>query len=216
MNSFDPAGNLILHPAESLRKFGVNPYGENLYRIVFAPTRRHMIYGTWPDGKHEGRMVKRYPQTGNLWIMERWIDAREYCGMTPEQWAERNSILGPYPTFGEYEICHEFFASVPDQTSLDTLVAVLERSRRASFFENRVALQDDYDKEIKDTRVVQDAWIKNKLPAFGTAPMSGYGGGRSQKTAPILRTAEELGLPTSPGLSSRKKKNAPKFQVAIQ
>ncbi len=44
--------------------------------------------------------------------------------------------------------------------------------------------------------------IRNRLPAFGSVPMIGRGGGRGSKTARTVRTAEELGLPTRAGLLS--------------
>lgn len=43
--------------------------------------------------------------------------------------------------------------------------------------------------------------IQESLPAFGTSAIAGYGGARGTKTAPVLRTAEELGLSTRRGQS---------------
>lgn len=178
-----------------MARFGVTPYGDPLYRIVFAASRRSLIFGEWPDGRTEARYEPRYAELHNVWILERWLPAAEYAGCDRETWDRTLSILGPYPERGEYELAHVFEACGPVDANLEKLISWIEESRKRSYWENRTALKEHYEQEQKGVRSVQDAMIRNRLSAFLDAPMSGYKGGRGSKTRPIVKTAEELGLP---------------------
>jgi len=177
-------------------RFGVTPYGENLYRVVFAASRRSCIFGTWPDGRTEARYEPRYAELENVWILERWLPAAEYARCDRETWDRTLSILGPYPERGEYELAHVFEACGPVDANLEKLISWIEESRKRSYSENRTALKKHYEDERAGVRSVQDAMIRNSMSAFLDAPMSGYKGGRGSKTQPIVKTAEELGLPS--------------------
>lgn len=110
---------------ERLEKFGANRYGEPNFRVIWGPSRMHIVGGEWGDnGKSEYRRVPRYGADPK-WIMERWAA----CPYTPEQWAtdfvvgtgraKDNAIrgleyleaegdgntffaIGPYPAKGDY------------------------------------------------------------------------------------------------------------------
>lgn len=212
--SYDPKVSLQHWPTP-MAKYGLNPYGENLYRIVFAPSRRRLVYGTWPNGERKASWVTAYPEVGRIWIMERWQTPFEFARCTAEVWNQTMTLLGPYPDRGEYEICHPFEITLPTDCNLDKIVMWVEEGRNRSWWENRTACQADYDKEEKSNDSTKNAIIRNSLPAFGTAPMSGFGGGRGTKTAPILKTAEELGLPTSGGMSRARQTNQ-QYEVMVQ
>src|SRR6185369_11345620 len=85
--SYDPVAN-IRHFPIPMRRFGLNPYQEPLYRIVFAPSRRYLVCGEWPDGSNCAHWVIKHKNLGNLWIMEKWIPGERYAGCTKEQWNE--------------------------------------------------------------------------------------------------------------------------------
>lgn len=198
MLTYDPATSLRHYPLP-MRRFGSNPYGEALYRIVFAPTRRYLVCGEWPDGSNKASYARKYPEVGDQWIMERWLPAAEYAKCTKDFWDRELLILGPWPERGEYEVCHVFETGAPDEVGLEKLIAMIEEGRKRSYFEKRTFHREDAEREAKSISNQQDAMIRNWLPAFGSAPMVGHGGGRGSKTMPIVKSAEELGLPTSGG-----------------
>ena len=213
--SYDPATSLRHWPMP-MSRFGTNPYGDNLYRIVFAPSRRHLVCGEWPDGSNQAQYVKKYPAVGEQWIMERWLRAEDYAKCTKEFWDREMLILGPWPERGEYELCHVFEACSPENASIEKLIQWVELGRQTSFYDTQQWHKSDAEKERKDIGNQQDAMIRNWLPAFGAAPMSARGTVRSQKAMPITRTAEELGLPTQGGMRRTKNpQNAPKFEVPV-
>jgi len=185
-----------------MARYGLTPYGDPLYRIVFAPSRRYLVCGEWPDGSDCARWVVKHKNVGNVWIMERWLPAEQYARCTREQWDLNMLALGPWPERGEYELCHVFDVAPPQDCCIDTLITWIEAGRRIPFSETLVYQKKLNDAERKQKSDMADAMIRNRLPAFGGAPMVGRGGKRGSKTAKILKSAEELGLPTTPGLSS--------------
>ena len=111
----DPVTDLRHYPMP-MGKYGKNPYGENLYRIVFASSRRRLIGGRWHvpcarcDGTGEEEPYVRCDSCGGLgnsgyedayhwapaypdavanrspWILERWYTGMEFAGMSQIQW----------------------------------------------------------------------------------------------------------------------------------
>ena len=186
-----------------MARFGQNPYGQNLYRVVFAPSRRYLVYGEWPSGERKAQWLPKYPEVGNSWVLERWLTPFEYARCTPDEWNRELTILGPYPDHGEYEICHKFDLVNPGDENLTKLINLIEQShkttrRNGKVFdnpENTVACMRNAEREqAKISADMQDR-IGNVLPAFGAAPMSGYGGSRGTKAFPVERSAVEAGLP---------------------
>lgn len=209
--TYDPVADLRHYPVP-LARFGRNPYGANLYRIVFAPSRRHLVCGRWPDGSDHAAYVGRYGALGEKWVMEKWLSAAEYAG-PQDRW---DLVLGPYPARGEYELCHVFDGILVDELSLEKLIGMIEAGRRTRFAEKVTAHRRDAEREKKAIRDQQEAMIRNRLPAFGVAPLVGYGGRRGSKTVPILRTAEELGLPASAGKIRTRNQRGPQFEVKVK
>lgn len=194
--NYDPKSNLRFWPTESMSRFGQNPYGGNLYRIVFAPSRRHIVYGEWPDGSRKADWVRTYADLGDCWVLEKWLSAYDFTKCTAETWNMMLTVLGPYPDRGEYELVHAFEACPPADANLDKLISWIEAGRKYSAAENLTSLRKDLEEEETGRRNQRLARISNALPAFGAAAMSGPGGGRGTKTMPMQYTAEELNLPT--------------------
>ena len=182
---------------EAMKRYGVNLYGEPKFRIVFADSRKHMVTGQWVDGSVGGKWRPRYRQLAGFWIMEGWLPASLYhAGLTREQWDLRFPSI-PFQDRGDYDHCHTFEASDPANSSVDKLVKWILAGREGSFQDNLDACQAQYAAEEKDKDNEIEARIRNVLPAYGTAPMvgGGHGAGRGTKTAPLLKSANELGLP---------------------
>jgi hypothetical protein len=214
MLDFDPKTS-IMHWPTPMAKYGKNPHGENMYRVVFAPSRRYLVYGEWADGSRQASYVPKYSYIGNSWILERWMTPFQFARCTPQQWNESMTVLGPYPDRGEYEVAHVFDAVGIADSNLDKLIRWIEMGQDYSFSENRTACQKNVEYEEKERKRLRHDIIDDSLRALGTGPLSGYGGGRNTKTYPILKSAEELGLPTAPGVHSVRAKRKTKFEIPL-
>lgn len=185
-----------------MSQFGLNPYGEPMYRIVFAESRYQMIGGEWLDGSIEYRFAPMYDYIKRPWILERWHSPREFCqGMTEAQWDLKYRqpcgllLQGPYPRRGEYFHVHTFTSAVED-ASLEKLVAWIEEGRKRSFQEISDANRKAYDDDTAARRAQSDAIIRNAMPSWLDRPfVAGTGVKRGTKTRSIVKSANELGLP---------------------
>lgn len=203
-----------------MARFGQNPYGANQYRIVFAPSRRHFVYGEWKDGQRKGKWIRKYPEESarKVWILERWRSAFDYMHTDPKEW---NKVA---PNFvdpeGEYDICHEFFSSQPSEANMGKLITWIETRHRAS--ENAVAVRDEYEREEKASQDKLKEKIRELLPAFGNAPVSGFGGGSGTKTHKDFKlSASDVKLPggramPGPGQYTFNPRRSRKIPVKVQ
>lgn len=114
-----------MEPRKELQKFledrgGLNPFGGPLYRLVWSNDRLCWRHGEWNDNDEHGilirtvveaRQVPKYAFLKNRWIVEAWRPAESYG--TPEEWQREMtewkrgvtcSILGEYPSRGDYEL----------------------------------------------------------------------------------------------------------------
>ena len=180
-----------------IARFGSNPYGKPLYRVVFAPTVRHLVGGKWRDGSVEYRSRPSYSHIGNEWILERWITAEEYCNMTREAYERRfrNAsgllTMGPYPSEGVYVMCMDAPIKVEAIHGISTIIEGIEFGRRnrsiARTIENGQLLAADLaaSEKAKDDLMLDR--ISSLRPAFGNRPTSFAGRVHSTKSAPNLK-----------------------------
>lgn len=202
MLEYDPITDLAHHPTPNLKRFGVNPFGESLYRIVFKDSRRHLVGKYWPDNGETGyRWVPKYPGVKTAWMLERWNSAWEFTRMSQSEWDRTMTcpisgflLLGPYPSRGEYELAWEFDLGVA-QDSLENVIGAVERGRDRTFQQIRQGHAAEYQYEEKDSRVQAEVEVRDACTYKGNAALSYGRHGRGTKTAPELRSAEELGLP---------------------
>ena len=117
-----------------MKRYGENPYGDPLYRVVFSDSRTDLLGGKWPDGECAYRETPRYPGIHGQWILEKWCSPVEYAG-TPnqynrEQWDMESGLLtcGPYPNRGEYVHCYTF-PYMPTDSMITKIVGALKVSR---------------------------------------------------------------------------------------
>ena len=80
-----PLLELRLHPVD-LREFGVTPSGANIYRMVWADSRKSVAFRgdkriTTAKYQHSAES-----ELAGKWILEKWLSAMEYYGMTAEKW----------------------------------------------------------------------------------------------------------------------------------
>jgi hypothetical protein len=206
--AYDPISDLRYWPMP-LQRFGQNPYGAQLYRIVFAPSRRELTFGDWGDGVKRANWTLKYPAAGNTWVMERWVPA-EYYRCSKENWPEIN---GPYPDRGDYEICHAFEACLPDDANIEKLICWINASQEVSQYRTFIGLRNMEEQRRLATQKIAEDMIRSKLPAFGCRPMFAKGTIRGTKNdhGPKPRkvlTAQDIGMPTKPGMRA-----TPTFQA---
>ena len=195
------------HWPMSMARFGKNPMGENIYRVVFAPTVRKLVFGQFSDGYIGARLRKSYPAIGNKWIIEKWISGFEDTRMTPaeyEKWGPRDPqsgmlINGPYPYNGTYNECHTFEFENPQAGSIEKIIALVEKARYNDPIANRIAMRDEDERKEKADAEQRFLRVRELEPLYGARPASI--GGRpkavNHKTQNTALTANELGLPTA-------------------
>lgn len=122
-----------LYPGIPMSRFGTTPYQENLFRIVFSDSRRYTVSGQWPDGGVYASEEKLYPTHPNTWVLERWLDVREFAGCSRETWDWKYQNLGPYPERGEYQAVHFFETVQPADCSMEKLISWIEQGRKNTF-----------------------------------------------------------------------------------
>lgn len=188
----------IQHYPLPMARFGTNPFGEHLYRIVLASSVARLIGGQWPDGSRGYRWSVPLSYRGKGWILETW----DWCRMSKREWESTVCPLsgwpvrGPFPDRGEYYLSWEFEKGV-ENDSLDKIIGAIERGRQRSFEQLRQFHKAEYEAEERSRLSAQDAEIRNDFTAFGVKPkpISSRLVSRGTKTMPEMKTANELGLP---------------------
>ena len=182
--------------------YGKNPYGEPLYRIVFASTVKMVVGGDFSDGFVGYRIRPAYRHIGDKWILEKWISGFEYTKMSEEVYnLEKRDpytgllITGPYPHSGVYFHCFTFDGAPNEHTSVDSLIELLNKANTNDPAKVRQAIIDHHAaKEAQDDAMRYDR-VKDMMPAFGMRAANLGGHVKATKSAPILKSANELGLP---------------------
>ncbi len=202
MTALDPANSLQHYPL-AMARFGVNPFGENRFRIVLANSRRSLVHGQWNGaGTPRAKYCQTYPHIpGEDWILEEWLSASLFAGMTAEQWnSDPNMLsLGPYPHRGEYQMCGNC-GFHPDHLNIEKLIALVHAGDRYSWSEKLVACRNQATKDEIDRRCLREAIIRDALPSFGHAPFVAYGGRGGGRKSRVEYSANELGLPIPQGI----------------
>lgn len=176
-----PAGNVQHYPI-NLTNYGKNPYGGNLYRVVFAPSVRHLVGGKWKDGTTEYRSRPTYRHLGNEWILERWVTGEDFCRMsrTDYEIRFRNEsglfTMGPYPVEGTYVMCMDSPIKVEAIPSIGQLIAGIEFGRNNRSREREVKNHQLMNEDLAASENATDQLLLDKIkelrPAFGNRPTS--------------------------------------------
>ena len=149
-----PSYELKLHPVD-LSRHGTNPYGESLYRVVWADSRKSKVIC---NGKTHilGRYMHDEGAKGR-WVLEKWAPAEVIVGMTRVQYEVflsqfPNAAAEEYPERGDYELSRIFneesgpFAAHLDEVALHRQLEFHDWRFRHTTMEDRkqsaVALED--------------------------------------------------------------------------
>lgn len=206
----------------SLRSFGINPYGDNLWRVVWGPSRNYLVGGPWQDrhgvipndaelmakgGKDssfvreliEYRWIPKYPET---WVLEKWLTPLQYAG-TPEQWVATQSdtyakllTLGPYPARGEYEACYFFPKDIePTLSTVTGVIDMLVYGANYSAAERREAIEAVEQGKKWDWKNKCEAIFDDSQGAFKNRPSNVNPAKRTADKVRLDITADELTMP---------------------
>lgn len=154
--------------APLLREFGQNPMGENIMRIVWAPSRLMLFGGFFAEDG--GFAYRRMPKYGDkrVFVLEKWVPGRHYG--TPKLWRAQTTnpegylSIGPYPARGVYECTYMFgtegFGFVPLLPELvhDTARAI-HRGRWNKVWDIRAAIMKQEEaKEVLADKNFEEMW----------------------------------------------------------
>lgn len=206
---------LILAPAHQtlgLDKFGLNPYGERNFRVVWAPSRSRIIGGFWADtAHHEYRRVPKYG-VNPRWILERWRPSTMYG--TPDAWdrlyvtPDGFYAVGPFPVHGEFESCEVFQAKdeagrplkgwagfVPLEPGMVELTArAVWMGRINSYSDIRTAVRDEeLKKEREKDRRFDQQWDERQTLHSGLTMGRGGFVNRAAEIEDMARRIERVG-----------------------
>lgn len=190
----------------SLKSFGLNPYNEPLFRVVWGPSRLILIGAAWQDHigpiptdqeiaaagkdtsllsvKEEFRWVPKYPE---VWVLERWLTPVQYGG-PPAVWDrdERESEVkfGPYPNRGEYEECYQF-QTEPPYSAVERVIQMLVYGSQYTQAERKQALEAEREGKVWDWKNKCEAIWSDSQGAFNNKPTN---------VNPAKRTADKVDL----------------------
>ena len=161
----------VTHHPTPMARFGLNPQGAPMWRIVFADSVKRLVGGKWADGKEEYRFARTYtgPGAKGKWVLESWISAQEHTGCTPEDYAIKfqasecvTSIQHePYPYEGTY-VQRFIFPGEPE--NVEMLIQKWHRDKDISFAERRRLNQELIDYREKKTREEQLYRLRDAQP----------------------------------------------------
>jgi hypothetical protein len=179
VTGYDPKTSLV-HYCHPMAKYGLNQYGDPMYRIVLNRTRRNMLGGidgkTGVVGYHWAVTYDRVPP--NSWILEKWLSPSEFTNLSKEQWnleyrdpATGLLLLGPFPDRGDYQLIISIAPEDIVDFNIEKLIQWQQMGRNNSQQEIKDAILRDYAKDEAKRDVILEGTIREKLPAFGVRPM---------------------------------------------
>lgn len=199
---------LQLLPTVPMKRFGLNFYGEALYRVVFSDSRTDLLGGKWPDGACEYREVLRYPGIRAQWVLEKWCSGEEYAGQRADyeraQFDPESGLLtcGPYPYCGEYVHCYTF-PCAPGDSMVYQVVCALTLSRDLTPGARKQGIMAPLEKQQKDRDNRFDSIWDNTMGGFQKAdavvsfgPNQGRVGFKRGGDMPVERWDHAAPLPT--------------------
>lgn len=219
----DIRGRLAPRWAQSLlnRRYGLGPFGEPRFRLVWAPARLERSGGFWCDFD-SGRLLRRraalrwmrkYPGE-EAWLVEAWLPAAAYG--SPALWYSPISAggtlvptpagpiagLGDYPVFGDYEDIGARMYWYPSERHLTLAVDywLWQRHRRpansVSALARRLSLAAERQvRSDRDYAAFCAEVLADADQAFHGAPMSGYGGAHRPSSVELC---DRLGIRSHP------------------
>lgn len=163
--------NLILHKrgCEVLARFGNNPHGQPLYRVVRADSRMQ-----WSVGEFR----PKYPKYKTFWIIETWCHPDKYG--SESEW-EESGVLGPYPRQGDYEFvlplldAHGEMIAEPGDHHIMAMGMIISKSQGLTRSERWAAIQQAKEDAKAERMRILEQMIHDAKPLRGGEAERKYG-----------------------------------------
>lgn len=188
-----------------LEKFGLNPYGQPNFRVVWGPSRQRIIGGYWEDNqKSEYRARVKY-SLDPKWVLERWRPASIYGD--PFRWDRDTSTqdgflaIGPFPVHGEYESIVVFSTGkgfegyVPLEPGMIEMTARLVWMGRVQSYSNiyEIHKQEELAKEREQDSNFDQMWNEAQLSRPGLSIGAGGAFNKQAEIDDYARRIEKAG-----------------------
>lgn len=154
---------------KSLGKYGRNPYGQPLFRIIWSDNRTLWCFG---------ELVAKYPEV-HCWVLEKWLPAT-YYGPQEAWYAVRDwepgspnfgaPVLGPYPARGDYESSY-LFTELPSSSAVPRVIVelvcrLIEAGKAHTRSTRWAAIKEAREKAERDWKKFFDDYCADKLNAI--------------------------------------------------
>lgn len=184
---------------QALRRFGLNPWGEPIYRVVWSESRSKIVGGLFHDGFRQITEYRHVPMYRSLarWVLEVWKETP----VSPEQW-QRDELCpfsgllrsGPYPYKGEY--WGNVVIQKPNGDYLELspglvnyFATLIDKSRSVTPWESYIANREALEQKKKAASKLVRAMISDAMSAFGNAAYASAHGKSKEKTKNYLGPA---------------------------
>jgi len=174
-----------------LTKYGKNLYNENLYRVVWGPSRCYWVGGYWEiEDEFSYRKMPKYGVKNQRWMVEKWIPASTYG--SPSTWETKTLSkegflqIGPFPVYGEYECASIFSVGagpagyVPlEPGTVDLQTRLIHNGRTTSLWDIRNNNRTEQEMKVKEQdRNFDDLWDSVQMAHKGLTigPTGHYNG----------------------------------------
>lgn len=187
--------------------------GGNVYRLIWAPSRHVTLMldrgpTTVPYYKAIEQIAAGPMKDDQVWVMEKWLAPEAITTASTEEWNSNPELLmqGPYPSNGDYCMAALPLTCDPASANIEKLVSWIEAGKGFTPAQHAVAFQNQLDKQEATKDRVREDMIRDRLLPFGGEAWSGRTSkrtgknGRGTKILGTRRSANELGLPTAPGI----------------
>ena len=187
-----PERKPVLWVGGSLAKFGANPYGENLWRVVW-PSSREFLFK--PEGETQFRWLPLYAGL-KCYILERWLTPWQFAKCGPEVWNLQHSRLGPYPSRGVYfGPCWKFQSGYPALGAVETIINLIRKGEQYSDFERAQAIIQAQQREDVLAQTAAKEVILDSLPLSITSGKLSNRFYADAENVPERYSAQQVGLP---------------------
>lgn len=157
--------------------------------------------------KAEYKWLPLYPGVHG-WVLECWKSAISFTGCaTRERYAEQFTdpktgllTLGPYPSRGEYSMCH-IFKETPGLTEVGNRINMIRAGWNYTYNDHLAANNEVMEKKEKDKLRNFTDFFLDAQQAFGNRPTNIRPGKKTKKDIKLKYSAQDLKLKHRSGLS---------------
>lgn len=227
----NPEGLVQWNPP-SMVKYGTIPEhygGGNVFRLIWAPSRMVTLmldrgpttlpYYQAIEQIHAGPMKNHA-----VWVVEKWLPPEAITTATSQEWNANPELLmqGPYPSNGDYCMAALPLTCSPEDANIEKLVSWIEAGKGFTPAQHAIAIQNEVDAKEKTRDRIRREMIEDRLLPFAGEAWSGITSsatgrnGRGTKNITLRHSANDLGMPTKPGIHPHPHQAPQTFRVPLK